>query len=337
MTERDAAADVGLHALELVLDSLQPDAQWTTRHERAFSWIPHRLTQTITASPVFVDGEVTLSRLTARTVVAESVTAPDEDVLRVLSLLNRHALGSAYTYEKEARRIEATTVAFVHEATVGWRALQFSGFAILQLGLAHSEARYIADRCGAAVASAAGERGLPETPDAFVGSIDEQWARTGRAPSPFADGAEFQAIEQIVSQGMRAATHGASREGIAIELPFADETSFARLDTRERHRRIGNGLRVRLFLPIDGTDVEQQRRADALNRAEAAGESATAHYGAWCLDVGADGSREAPLLQYQMFLPSGFHRPGVSQDALFSTVRRAQWADALHAAGSREQ
>ncbi len=326
-----AAADVGLRALDAVLDSLQPDAQWLSRGERAFSWIPYRLTQTVSASPAVGEGECTVARLTARTIVVESVTAPEEVVLPVLSALNRHALGSAYTYHADGQRIEATTIAVVHDETVGWRSLQFAGFAMLQLGMTHTEARYLADRCGGRVAAAPHPQGLPDVPDPFIGSIDEQWAKAGRAPSPFADSVEFSGIEAIVASQLGGTVLDARREGIAMTFPFADETSFARLDVRDPHRRIGNGLRVRLFLPVQGSDLEQWRRADALNRAEALGGSDAMHYGAWCLDSGADGSRTAPLLQYQAFVPGAFHRPGVARDAAVGTARRARWVDSsLH-------
>lgn len=320
--------DVGTKALEAVLQSLQPDERWLEKDDRSFTWLPFRLTQTVSASPVFDAGGVALSRLTARTIVAERVTAPDLVVCRVLSELNRHALGSGYAYLPRAQRIEATAVAFVHAETVEWRALQFAGFAMLQLGMTQAEARYIADTCAATVPAVSDpDRGRPEDPDPFVGSIDQQWAGLGRAASRFRDRDEFSTIQHVVEHSMRAVTRGAREDGIEVEFPFGEETSFARLDAADPHRRIGNGLRVRLFLPVEGTADEQLERANALNQAEALGGSETMHYGAWCLDAGAAGERDTPLLQYQMFMPNGFHRVGVAQDASYGVARRAQWVD----------
>ncbi len=320
--------DVGIKALAAVLHVLQPDDRSLKKGDRSFTWLPFRLTQTVSASPVFQDGDIALSKLTARTVVAERVTAPESEVYRVLSELNRHALGSGYCYVPRTKRIEATAVAFVHADTLDWRALQFSGFAMLQLGMTQAEAAYIAHKCAGTVAAVADpDHGFPEQPDPFVGSIDQKWASLGRAASPFRDGDEFGTIQHAVNRTTRAATLGSTETGIAVEFPFADETSFARLAADEPHRRIGNGLRVRLFLPVEGTPDEQVERANTLNQAEALGGVETMHYGAWCLDAGATGDRERPLLQYQMFIPNAFHRVGVALDASYGVARRAQWAD----------
>lgn len=320
--------DVGLEALDLALRTLQPDGRWLRRDGRKFSWLPFRLTQTVAASPVFQEAGLHLSRLTARTVVAEDVTAPPSVAYRVLSNLNRHALGSSYCFRPHKRRIEATTVAFVHADTLDWRALQFTGFAMLQLGMTHAEAPYIADKCGATVPVApASEHGYPAVPDLFVDSIDKQWASVGRQASRFCDADEFGTIEHTVRHSARAATLGATTSGIAIEFPFAGETSLARLDVEEPHRRIGNGLLVRLFLPTTGSTGELLERANALNEAEALGGAETMHYGAWCLAASPTGDQARRFLQYQAFLPNAFHRVGIAQDAANSVARRAEWAD----------
>ena len=89
--------DVGLAALEKIHKQLLIDEPWTVRGDREFSWIGHRLRQNVRASKQFDDDGISLSRLAASCVVVEGVTKPDRDVLRILSWVNRHAVGSVYT------------------------------------------------------------------------------------------------------------------------------------------------------------------------------------------------------------------------------------------------
>ena len=72
--------DIGLRAVDDLFEQLQIDDEWSTREDRMFSWLAHRLQQTVRASPTFVDGSLVLVRLEAHTVVVDKVTADEKSV-----------------------------------------------------------------------------------------------------------------------------------------------------------------------------------------------------------------------------------------------------------------
>jgi hypothetical protein len=318
-------SDVGLEALQKIHKELLIDEEWTERGERVFAWVGHRLRQTVKASKVFEDGGAVLSRLSAETVVVEEVTAAEENVLRVLSELNKHALGSAYSYAATEATIVATAGAYVHADTFGWRTPQFAGYVIAQLAIAETEADYLADRTGGHVAARKHEtHGMRKTADDMLNVLEDVFAAEGRARSKFENAFEFETIADIARGSPRVATLGGVAKGIALETAFGEETSLAIMRTDSPHRRIGHGLAVELRLPMNVTREEADRIADYLNRMEALGDVDTLHYGAWYCDERPDYRRS---IAYRMFLPNRFYLAGISQDASYCCVGRARWAD----------
>ena len=94
--------DIGLGAVDSLFEQLRVDDEWSNREDRMFSWLAHRLEQTVRASPPFTEGSLLLVRLEAPTVVVDKVSADKESVNRLLAVLNRHSLGSAYSYPNSA-------------------------------------------------------------------------------------------------------------------------------------------------------------------------------------------------------------------------------------------
>lgn len=320
---RNIMADIGTEAIEVVHRYLQPDERWLLRSIRGFSWVPFRLTQTIEASTPFPDKGFTLVRLIARTQCVRDVDGGSTAVLSALSSLNQHAMGSAYTFNEATRSIESTCIAFVHEDSASWRVGQFAAYAMMQVGMTHAEAPWLAEICQGMVATPSD--GVPDVPDDFVSSLETFWWREGRSPSKYA-GDEIAAIEAMAQTSEQAATWGADANGIAVEFPFGGETSLVAVRTDDPHRRVGNGLSVRSFL-VMGEEQDLLLQANALNQSEAAGDSVTQHFGAWCVGEGPVGSPGKRFLQYQSFLPNGLHRVGYAQDALMGASSRVRWVD----------
>jgi hypothetical protein len=324
-----AASDIGSQALDAVYTLLHIDEAWTTRRPRSFDWIAHRLRQTISASEVFQDGKISLSRLTASCVVVDNITADDRAVMDVLATLNRQALGSAYAYDPQYRHVKATTCAFVHAETFEWRTSQFGTYAMLQLCVAESEADYIAARSGGRVAEATLPIGGPRRmPDEMLGMLESgPFAKSGRAASAFVDKWEMDTIEHIARNSPFVATPGSTETGLSLEVAFNVETALIVIDASDSDRRAGTGLTVRLRLPLSLTPQDASRQANALNLTEAVGASMATHYGAWSWDL-SPASRLSPCtLAYKLFVPNVLHRTGVTQDCAASFVKRARWMD----------
>ena len=327
--EDTAASDIGLQALDAVYTLLHIDEEWTTRRPRSFEWIAHRLRQTISASEVFRDGKISLSRLTASCVVVDNVTADDQAVMDFLATLNRHALGSAYAYDPQYRHIKATTCAFVHAETREWRTSQFGTYAMLQLCVAETEADYIAAWAGGRVAEATHPVGGPRhTPDEMLGMLEGgPFAESGRAASAFIDKWEMDTIEHIARNSAFVATLGSRETGLSLEVAFDVETALIVIDASETDRRAGTGLSVRLRLPLELTPQDASRQANALNLTEALGASMATHYGAWSWESWPSSRQSSCTLAYQVFIPNALHRTGVAQDCAASFVKRARWMD----------
>lgn len=319
--------DVGLAALDRIYRELQIDEPWTVRADREFSWIGHRLQQTVRASRLFDDQDLSLSRLAASVLVVEDVSEPETVVLSVLNAANRHAVGNAYTFVPTARTIVATAVAYVHEETLQWRAQQFGALAILQLCLAESETTWLAVKTGGRVAVAAHpSSGARKEPDDMLNVLDGVFAPSGWQVSRFADKFELEAIAEMTRHSSNAASLGADETGLSLEVSYGEGTSLTILKTDEPHRRLGQGLTVRMSLPNIVAPDDGDRIASVLNSHEAIGSANTSHHGAWCWDEWPTTGR---CLAYHLFMPNVMHRQGISQDVVFSAVRRAQWVDEL--------
>ena len=266
--------DIGLRAVDGLFEQLRVDDEWSTREDRMFSWLAHRLQQTVRASPPFTEGSLVLVRLEAHTVVVDKVTADKKSVNRLLAVLNRHSLGSAYSYDPAAAQVTASTGAWIHEETIEWRLPQFAAFAVLQLCVAEAEAAYIAAKTGGVIA----ERQHPVSgrrnePDDMLNLLDTLVAREGRKPSRFRDKWDMENMEHIVRHSPITATWGSTEKGLAVEVAFGTSTSLTELKAEEPHRRAGAGITIRTRLPLSLTEDEAATYANAFNLAEARGAS----------------------------------------------------------------
>lgn len=317
--------DVGLATLTDIHKQLLIDEPWTIRGDREFAWIGHRLQQTVRASDLFTDEDLSLSRITSSCVVIEDVSAPEQQVLSAMNQLNRHAVGSAYTYWPSRRKILTTAVAYVHEETLEWRSRQFGAFVISQLCLAETEADWLAEKVmGTVAARRHPTGGVRAEADDMLGVIEDVFAADGHQPSRYADEFEMDAIAESTRRSTKAASLGADANGLSIEVSFGQGTSLTSIRANEPHRRLGQGLTVRLNLPMVVEDEEANRLVALLNLHESLGSSEATHVGAWCWDEWPVTGRG---VAYQLFLPNRLYQQGIAQDAALSSVKRALWAD----------
>lgn len=323
--EERTMADLGQEALQKVFKDLQIDEQWSTHRDRAFSWIAHRLEQTVSTLPRVQYDEVPLYRLVAETIVVEDVGAPELVVERTLSDLNHFAFGNCYSYDPGQRRITATTRCWVHHGTTEWRTPIFGAYTIGQLCFAEAEADYLADKCHGRVATRAHARsGTRETPDDMLYRVDDLIAPAGLEANRFRNAFEFGAVADAARQSPFAATLGGTAEGISLECSFDDYTAIATISSERPHRRLGAGLSVMLRLPLSISNEDGARIAAVLNRHEREDGPEPHHTGAWCVQVDPLGSRD---VTYRSFLPNAVYRTGLIQDAAATCIARMRWAD----------
>jgi hypothetical protein len=323
--EETTRADLGQAALQTIFKDLQIDEKWSTHRDRAFTWIAHRMEQTITVSRPIQDDEVSLYLLTAETVVVNGVGALEPVVEQTLSDVNRFAFGSCYSYDKSKRCIVATTRCWVHEGTKDWRTPIFGMYAIGQLCFAETEADYLADRFRGSVAVCVHpQSGLRQVADDMLNAVDELFAPAGLEASRYRNEFEFDTVADAAKLSAFAATLGATADGIALECSFDDYTAIAIVSSEAKHRRLGAGLSVRLHLPMEITDQDGARIAAALNRYERDDAPEPHHTGAWCVDIGPLGNR---AVTYRSFMPNCMYQSGLILDVSTACVARMRWAD----------
>ena len=294
--------DLGQKTVRQTYDRLQIDNEWSMSDDRSFSWIAHRLEQTVSATREVRDNKFGLFGLKAETPVVENVKADTKVVYAALSDLNRFAFGNCYSFLPEEGRIYSTMAMWIHEDTAEWRSQLFDLYAIGQLCLAETEADYLADRCAGEVAIRTHRTsGRRETQDGMLETLEDIVAPKGYEANQFVNDFEFDAVAEAAKRSPIVATLGSSSDGIALECGFGDYTSLSLVTADKPHRRLGVGLTVRLQVP---TEVEMEdgcRIAATLNRHERSAGPVAPHTGAWCVDFTAAGGR---AVTYRSFLPN---------------------------------
>ena len=322
-------ADFGQELIEKVHQQLKVDEQWTTRFDRSFSWIGHRLEQTISSPAPIQDGEFTLYKLKAETVVVDSVSASETTVNQILSELNQHSFGNCYSFDKSESRICATTSTWIHKETAGWRSNMFDLYAIGQLCMAEAEADFLAKKCSGLVAIRKHPiSGLREIPDDMLNVINDLIIPKGQEPSLYQDAFEFEAVADTAKTTDRVATLGSSAEGIALESSFDNYTAISVLSSTYKHRLLGSGLSIRLQIPTpftqdDGFQISAMLNRHELNNGHIGGQG---HIGAWCVDQGPTGTS---AITYKSFLPNLVHLNGLIMDTSMACISRMRWVDQI--------
>jgi hypothetical protein len=317
--------DLGQQTIRQTYDRLRIDKEWSTSSERSFSWIAHRLEQTVSATGEVQDNEFRLFGLKAETPVVENVKADSKVVHATLSDLNRFAFGNCYSFVAEERRIYSTMSMWIHRDTASWRARLFDLYAIGQLCFAEPEADFLADRCAGDVAIRAHRTsGGRELPDEMLGVLEDVVVSKGYEANQFVNGFEFDAVAEAVNRSPKVATLGSSPKGIALECGFGDYTSLSVLSADQPHRRLGVGLVVRVQVPTEIGMEDGCRIAATLNRHERSAGPIAPHVGAWCVDATAAGRI---AVTYRSFLPNFAFQSGLIMDSAWSCMTRMNWVD----------
>ena len=320
-------SDIGIDAITRIYTDLMIDDCWAVQEERSFRWIGERLEQHVSASSPFTDDGFLLVRLVAECRVVEAIEASEEVVQACLAQANRHAFGSCYTYLAAERAICATASVFIHEQTSPWRVALFVRYVIGQLILAEAEADFLAAKCSGRVATRQHPTsGTRQQRDDMLNAISNMLVPSGRTPSKFINGFDFDTVLDFARNSPDAASFGASETGIAFETGFGDYTSISILKADDHHRLLGTGLLVLLQIPNRVSLDEGCRIAAMLNRREREGGPIAPHLGAWCVEATPNNDI---AVTYRFFIPDILYMDGGTLDAATTSLVRARWVDRI--------
>lgn len=325
-------ADAGVEALAVIHRKLLIDEEWTQRRERGFTWWAHRLPQHIDAARPIDDYGIVVARITSRIPILRGVTADPDLVEKVLSGWNFISDSCCYVYDPETRRIDSVQSGIVHEQTLGWRAELLASYFVIQLCHAEEDAPALRRALGGRLATSRHPtRGRRKEEDDMLNVVCSVFRPRGAGKNEFADRFEFDAICEQVNR-INAASFGGSDTGVAIEVPFGDNTALITLNAGEENPRIGAGLGVFLQLPIFASFEECLRLAAWLNRKEAAGEFLSQCIGAWSVKKGG---RFCTVARCE-FIPNAVHRPGLAMDAAIAAIMKLKQVNRLLNPGAEE-
>lgn len=324
--------DVGSETLKYIHDRLQIDEEWTHRRERGFTWWAHRLAQQIDAGRPIDDDGIVVTRITSRIPLVRGVTVGADLVDKVLAAWNFTADSFCYVYDPETHGIDSVQSGVVHEQTSGWRPELLASYFIVQLCHAEEDAPVLRRALGGRLATSRHPtHGRRKEPDDMLNAVRAVFLPIGESKNAFADKFEFDTICEQVNR-INAASFGGSDSGVAIEVPFGDNTALITLNAIEPNPRIGAGLGVFLQLPIFAGFDECVRLASWLNRKEAAGEFLSQCIGAWSVKKGG---RFCTVARCE-FIPNVLHRSGLAMDAAIAAIMKLKQVNRLMNPGVEE-
>jgi dipeptidyl-peptidase-4 len=123
--------------------------------------------------------------------------------------------------------------------------------------------------------------GLRTQPDDILNFIDNFVVPDGSGPSRFRGADMLDALQDL--ERLPFLSSG-GESGRTVEFPFGEQTSLLRLTTDKQHPELGNGLQMRLTLPVgeqDQSEADGVRRALELNEREIREFSRTHLLGCW--------------------------------------------------------
>ena len=124
-------------------------------------------------------------------------------------------------------------------------------------------------------------------------------------------------VEVVQSSGNTVLATG-DADGLTVELPFQSETSLLTVATRESHPQLGNGVLIKLTLPVLFSEQDGSRFASELNRRELESLTRSHFLGSWCW--------HDEFVHYVTFLPNVLNLGDVDLfNFLAASYGRAKW------------
>jgi hypothetical protein len=252
--------------------------------------------------------------------------AEPEKVLRLVSAANRMTTLSSVVFNSELGRMSLHASVCVSDQNIERAVRAAHIIASLQAADASAKCTGFAQLLGASPdTSGHPERGTREEGDAVLATL-QVMAELNQQPSVPANELDLKPLEGLEPRPWVLAFAGTG--GMTAEFPFTNEapaifaaasgqppgTALLRLSTDEDHPQLGDGVLVRLSLPITGT-VEL---AMALNEAEShEGADNADQVGGWCETDGT--------VEFVTFLPSCLLDWELLTSVIYDNAIRTQW------------
>lgn len=315
--EARTIADVGVSVVDAIAEMMGVDVAWSTRDERGFTWWGKDYAQRVWSEPALNDDGFEIFRLHARTPLVRVFEATDENLAK-LNVLSMVATTSGFLINPDEGTVDLTASMYVHSDTADWVRKCFGTVVAMQAADAQLKAELLAKLTGAEPATSAHPAsGARPDLDEMLGILEDIVVPRGREPSVW-QGDQMAALIEVVKSAGNTVLATGDESGLTAELPFQSETSLLTVSTREEHPQLGNGVLIRLRLPVLFSEEDGPRFAFELNRRELSVLTRAHFLGTWCW--------HDEFLHYVTFLPNVLNLgDGDLPNFIAGSYGRARW------------
>ena len=311
--------DLGIESVQNVYEILQVDDEWAVWDSEGFSWWAKDYRQRIWSEPGIEDNGETIYKICAVTDFLKEVTEDDKPEEK-LAVLGKLASTYGQVWDVLDQTVKLWTSFYVHEHSVEWAVPLFAQASIIQVVDAQIRTEIAAKLLGGQPNTTPHPlRGVRKDPDDMLNVVERVYRPLGEKSCLWAHTEEFEEAAKIISSSGAYANGGTT--GVTAEFPFGDDTAMVTFDTRQPHPQLGNGLLIRLNLPIQLPVDRANRLAVALNSLEYVSFVRSHFIGSWCV-AELNGSF-MPI--YVAFYPNALYRPGLVLNLLMGSGLRARW------------
>ena len=294
------------------------DEKWSVRNDNGFEWWADKNAQTIEIigeeeSP---EGEKAYL-ISIRTDFLFSVELNEKNLKIINTLMMPYAHMAGPVYNHDAKTLSLCSLVRVHEGISEWINPLISVASVLQIGEVRIMGAEYSKLLNAKEAiSGHPDNGVRSEPDEMAEVIATFISPMGKEPCKWSEDEFQEAVDNYMQKPPSLMATGGGL-GFTVEFPFGEQSSLCRVNGKEAHPRLGNGLLLIQSFPVSGyTDVEGTKLALSLNATELTEQPFGYGFGSY--------SYEKNLIHFTSFYPNAIYRSGLLVNIYYSCSNRAE-------------
>lgn len=314
-------SDLGLEIVSQIHDILKVPDHWRIDINRGFTWWAEEFAQRVWSDEGVFSNAQSFYRVHVETDILLGRGKAQAFELALATEMSHATMSSVcFDVDKDTYVLHSSGY-FTHD-NEEWLPKLFVGGAALQVDEAHVFGKDLARKLHAVPAITEHPiHGLRSTPDPILGAIDRFFKPYGRQPSKWTDNGEWRGVGWAMDrQADRFETD--ERSYCKAQFPwFLDPTTPIELvvTSEETHPVLGNGLRMRLMIPLHLGPERAAHTAMELNNIERKEWLRCQMLGSWGFEEGH--------LEYEAFVPNTLYHADVLENLALSMAVRANWVN----------
>ena len=310
--------DLGLEIVNFIHQSLRVETDWCVdTGERGFTWWPGELAQHVWSEDSNFYNSTATFKIHAETDLVSGQKRAARFELPLMSAMRNTSLsGVVYDAEKDVYRLHSS--AYIHADNVEVLKKLMAAATVLQLDEATMLAQQAQQSLQAVKAiSERPNRGFRKEPSQMLHAARLFFCPQGQAPSRWIDQPEWKQTEWAMereAQSFQSDHH--SELNAKFNWPGGEDATL-HVSAKTPHPMLGNGLSMKLVLPVKLDQEACAHKATELNAVERTEWMRSHFLGSWCFDQGA--------LEFECFVPNTSYNPDLLLNLVTGMSIRAQW------------